>query len=113
MFCRLLKQHGHRTLSAYTGEAALATIGVERPDVVLLDNMMPGMNGLETLRQIRANPHTRQLPVIICSAVADLSLHTYALEKGANGYFVKASTRFSELLHMIESIEGNYTPSEF
>lgn len=88
--CKLLKRLGHRTMSAATGEAALALLATEIPDLIILDVMMPGMNGEEVLRMIRATEATATLPVIMHSAVADPEFQDNALAKGANGFLVKS-----------------------
>jgi CheY-like chemotaxis protein len=101
ILCRLLRLDGHRTVSAFTGEDALATLASQSPDVVILDFMMPGMDGIETLRQIRSNPATSGLRVIMYTAVSDPAFREHALEKGANAYFAKGQMQFSELRDLI------------
>jgi CheY-like chemotaxis protein len=88
--CKLLKRLGHRTISAATGEAALALLATELPDLIILDVMMPGMNGEEVLRLIRATEATATVPVIMHSAVASPDFQDNALAKGANGFLVKS-----------------------
>ncbi|MHB0937312.1 MAG: response regulator transcription factor [Armatimonadota bacterium] len=65
-----LERAGYQVLTAFDGREALKKIEDEHPDLVVLDVMMPYMNGLETLKQIRANPKTRNLPVIMLTAKA-------------------------------------------
>lgn len=101
ILCRLLRLDGHKTVSAFTGEDALATLSNQQPDVVILDFMMPGMDGIETLRQIRSNPATAELRVIMYTAVSDPAFREHALEKGANAYFSKGQMQFSELRDLI------------
>ncbi|HSU68296.1 MAG TPA: response regulator [Tepidisphaeraceae bacterium] len=101
MLCRLLTREGYDTVSAYSGEAALELIGAERPELVILDNMMPGMNGIEALRAIRETPDVARTPVIMYSAVADPAFREHAMQRGANAYFVKGSMQFSDLLKMM------------
>lgn len=60
-----LERAGYEVVTAYDGREALKKIDEERPDMVVLDVMMPYMDGFETLKQIRANPLTRNLPVIV------------------------------------------------
>ena len=97
LLCKLIRKLGYSTLSAYSGEGALATLGIEQADLLILDSMMPGMNGLEVLRLLRANPQTMALPVILYSAVADPLFQQHALEKGANEYWVKSGFDLSQL----------------
>ena len=93
---------GHQTSSASSGEAALALFASGgRADLIILDMMMPGMDGLEVLRQIRAAPATSNLPVIMFSGIAEPDFQTHALQKGANGYWVKGGMDFSRLADLI------------
>lgn len=75
--------------SETNGKRALTRIQEQQPDLILLDIMMPGMNGLDVLREIRANPATVDLPVILISARADASDIAQGLELGANDYITK------------------------
>ena len=65
-----LERAGYEVVTAYDGREALKKIEDEHPDMVVLDVMMPYMDGLETLKHIRANPATRSLPVIMLTAKA-------------------------------------------
>ena len=68
------KQAGCEVAIAYDGEAGLRRLGEFRPDVVQLDLMVPKMNGVEVIRQIRANPDWKSLPVLVLSSCCDLTL---------------------------------------
>lgn len=101
ILCRLLRLDGHRTISAFSGEDALCSLASQPADVIILDFMMPGMDGIETLRQIRANPATSGVRVIMYTAVADPAFREHAIEKGANAYFAKGQMEFSQLRQLI------------
>src|SRR5688500_9650682 len=95
---RLFQLAGHEARSVQDGEEALKYLGVaDRPDVVLLDIMMPEMDGLEVLRQVRNDPRISAVPVVMFTAVSDPVLERHALEKGANDYVVKGRYDFGEL----------------
>ena len=80
------------------GEEALKYLGVaDTPDVVLLDIMMPDMDGLEVLRQVRNDPRLSAVPIVMFTAVSDPVLERHALAKGANDYLVKGRFDFVEL----------------
>jgi two-component system cell cycle response regulator DivK len=64
----LLQHHGHRTLEAETGEAGLALVLQERPDLVLMDIQLPDISGVEALARIRAVPALQAVPVLAVSA---------------------------------------------
>ena len=91
-----LEEEGYQVISAYTGEEGLLKCKEESPDLVILDIQMPGMNGIETLRQMKMdNP---ELPVILSSAYSE-----YKQDLGAwasDGYVVKSSD-ISELKEAI------------
>ncbi len=97
VLARLLQQKGHRALIAPDGPAALQTVRDQGPDVVLLDMMMPDMDGLEVLRRLKADPQTARPAVILFSAVDDPKVVAAALNQGAQDYWVKASFKFDEL----------------
>jgi signal transduction histidine kinase len=71
------------------GAAALASATAEPPDLVLTDVMMPGLDGFELLRHLRADPRTREIPVILLSARAGEEARVEALEAGADDYMIK------------------------
>lgn len=86
---RSLASTGYRTICAEDGASALALLGRERIDIVLLDWMMPGLSGLDTLRAIRQNYSQDSLPVIMCTAVGEDENIVEAIESGADDYVVK------------------------
>lgn len=84
-----LKVRNYDSIVASSGKEALKMIDEHHPDAVLLDFMMPEMDGIEVLKTIRQNPETHTLPVIIVSAMADVEHHLKAELEGANGYLDK------------------------
>lgn len=86
---RSLASAGYRTLSVEGGAGALALLSTSSVDLVLLDWMMPGLSGLDTLRAIRQSYTQDALPVIMCTAVGEDENVVEALESGANDYVVK------------------------
>ncbi|HUO28954.1 MAG TPA: EAL domain-containing protein [Bryobacteraceae bacterium] len=89
MLSRRLRQHGFEVAEAADGPSALRQIEAGRPDLVLLDIMMPGMTGMEVLKALRATHAADQLPVIMVSALADSDQVVEALSLGANDYVTK------------------------
>lgn len=86
---RLLSLWGHRTAVAESGEAGFAAITAEKPDLIIVDGMMHGMNGVEFIRLIRADAHTATIPAILYTAVGDQTFTDNAIEKGANEIWIK------------------------
>jgi DNA-binding response OmpR family regulator len=89
MLSRRLSRCGYSVISANNGEQALRMLEESRVDLVLLDQMMPGMTGTEVLRRIRTSKSAQQLPVIMVTAVSDSSAIALALDLGANDYVTK------------------------
>ncbi|MGH9788450.1 MAG: response regulator [Candidatus Acidiferrales bacterium] len=76
-------------LVAEDGEECLAVVAGLKPDVILLDVMMPKLDGYQTCRRLKANPETRDIPVIFLTAKAQQFEITRGLEEGACGYLLK------------------------
>lgn len=86
---RRLKSWGYRVLTSDSGEDALQIAEAERPQLILLDIMMPKMKGREVCARLKANPKTKQIPVIFLSALG-LADHVRAgMDLGAEDYLVK------------------------
>ncbi len=84
-----LTMEGYEVLTAADGEEALRRLEQDRPDLVVLDIMMPKVDGYEVLRRIRADEEFRQLPVILLSAKGRPIDRDTGLEIGADDYIVK------------------------
>ena len=89
MLSAALAMLGHQPIEAYHGQQALEIISHDGPDLILLDYMMPGMNGLETLEQIRRLPDANDIPVYFLTAAQDRYLEERALRAGASGLLTK------------------------
>lgn len=85
----ILNEHGYRTLEAHTGNDAILTIATHAVDLVLLDILMPGMDGFEVLRRLRSQASETELPVIMVTASSDSDQIVKAFELGANDYLTK------------------------
>jgi len=84
-----LKNEYYNVISAYSGAEALEIIKNERPDLVLLDVMMPEMDGFEVCRRIKADPKTEHIPVVMVTALTDTADRVMGLEAGADDFLTK------------------------
>jgi two-component system sensor histidine kinase/response regulator len=98
----LLHAEGYDVMSATSAEQALQRLRARRPDLLLLDMMMPGTSGLELCRVLTAKPSLAEVPVIFLSAADEVGLITAALEAGAVDYVTKPFRR-AELLGRIRT----------
>lgn len=85
----LLTGHQFEVLVADSGETALQILTHERPDIILLDVMMPGLNGFETCKQIKANPELKDLPIMFMTALSEPADKIKGFELGAMDYITK------------------------
>jgi signal transduction histidine kinase len=85
----LLEPEGYRLAEATHGEEALELAAENTPDIILLDVMMPGMDGFETCRRIRANKEMREVPVLLLTALDDRKSRLEGLSAGADDFITK------------------------
>jgi CheY-like chemotaxis protein len=86
---RRLEREGHIVSTADNGKRALDLVAKEPFDIVLLDVMMPEMDGYETLDRLKSSPHSREIPVIMISALDDIASIVRCIERGAEDYLPK------------------------
>jgi len=106
--CRLnLTWDGHETIEAAAGAEGLALILSEAPDAVLLDVMMPNVDGIEVLNRIRETAETADLPVVLMSARVRVEDQIEGLSAGADGYITKpfAPSDLSEALEEAKDLD--------
>ena len=84
-----LEASGYRVVTASTGEDALVVCAQERPAMVLLDIMLPGIDGMEVCRRMKSNPTTADIPIIMLTAKGDEVDKILGLELGADDYITK------------------------
>jgi DNA-binding response OmpR family regulator len=99
---RLLQGHGYTVVEVGSGEEALAIAADDRPDIILLDIGLPGMDGWETLTRLQAVPATAKIPVVIATAQGSTEDSTRGFALGAVDYIVKPY-RIEELLAAFEA----------
>jgi CheY-like chemotaxis protein len=105
MFAEMMRVSGYRVLKTSSSTPALRMLTAEKPDVVILDIMMPEISGLEILRQMRQDPVLANLPVVVVSAQSMPADIKIGMEAGASMYLTKP-VGFTELKEAIERALG-------
>lgn len=103
LVCRQLELGGHAAIAATDGLQGLQVAQDTPPDLILLDLMLPGMDGLEVLAQLRATPATARIPVIISSAKSNPDDQQKALQSGAAAFLAKPFN-LQDLLEAVRSL---------
>jgi phosphate regulon transcriptional regulator PhoB len=105
-----LERQGYQVLTAKDGEEGLARIFATHPDLVLLDLLLPGLNGLEVLREVRAEPSTRDLPVLLLTARGAEMDKLLGFERGADDYITKPFSP-REVIARVEAVLRRVLPA--
>jgi DNA-binding response OmpR family regulator len=103
MYEERLKAEGFTIIQASNGEEALAKGKETKPSIVLLDIMMPKVNGFDVLKTLKANPDTKDIPVIILSALIQDVDRVEGKKLGAFDYIVKSETMPGEVIEKIKA----------
>lgn len=109
-----LETNGYKVLSFDSGEGLLEEIRNSTPDLFILDLMLPGIDGLEVCRQLRSNPHTKSIPIIMLTAKSEEFDKVLGLELGADDYLTKPFS-VRELVARVKAIlrrVANTAPAE-
>src|SRR5688572_12699410 len=101
-----LRQSGFTVVTAADGEEALRQAGAARPDIVLLDLIMPKLQGFEVLRRLKDDPATATIPVIVLSNLGQENDVKQAMELGATAYFIKSNLSLQELVEQVRGTLG-------
>ncbi len=96
----ILSRNGYEVSFAESGESGVVKAQQEKPDLIIMDVVMPGLNGFQATRAITGDPETRQIPVLICTAKNQENDRVWGLRQGASDYLVKP-VREAELLNKI------------
>ncbi len=103
-FEKMFKKEGYRTLSALNGDIGLNLTRKEKPDIILLDLILPKKNGFEVLAELKSDPETKDIPVIILTNLERTEDIDKALEIGATTYLVKTNYTLKEIIEKVEKI---------
>jgi putative two-component system response regulator len=94
LLCAQLEHEGYAPMSASNGAAALELVRRDAPDIILLDLSMPGMSGIEVARELKADPRTRTIPVVMVTSMSDRNSRLSALASGVEEFLEKPVDRF-------------------
>jgi twitching motility two-component system response regulator PilH len=85
----VLRKQGYEVITAESGELGIAVAKQEKPDLILMDVVMPGLNGFQATRQLSRNPETQSIPVIMCTTKGQETDRVWGMRQGAIDYLVK------------------------
>lgn len=107
---KMLSRFNFRMRTAAGGQQALDAVAAEKPDLILLDLMMPGVDGFEVLRQLRANPETSDIRIVILSALNSNEDIVKGFNAGANDFIMKPiimEKLLTSVITQIQLVENN------
>ena len=99
-----LHRHGFCVVVATNGEEGLKLAHSEKPDLILLDLIMPKMNGFEVLRRLKHEPATSRIPVVVLSNLGQQNDSVMARELGALDYWIKSNVGLEELAGRVKAV---------
>lgn len=105
-FGDILDQEGYEMVSAMDGEEGLKLIEAQKPDLILLDLILPKIHGFDVLKKLKENPETKDIPVIVLTNLEGTGDVEKALELGATTYLVKANYSLEEIISKIKKTLG-------
>ncbi|HDJ30378.1 response regulator [bacterium] len=106
-FEKALRAEGYDIISALDGETGLKLAQTQKPDLILLDLILPRLNGFEVLKKLKEDPQTKEIPVIILTNLERMSDIDKALELGATTYLVKVNYSLEEVIKKIKKTLGD------
>lgn len=102
----ILTQEGYETISALDGEVGLGLAKEKKPDLILLDLILPKIHGLEVLKNLKEIEETRDIPVIILTNLEGMTEVERAISLGATTYLIKAQYSLKEVVEKIKKALG-------
>lgn len=108
LFAEMMRVNGFRVIKMFSSAPAIPIIVQEKPDLILLDIMMPDISGLEVLRYMRREPELTHIPVIVVSAKSMPSDIKNGIEAGASIYLTKP-VGFQDLKQAVEKVINNHS----
>jgi len=103
-FGEVLKQEGYEMISALDGETGLRLAESEKPDLILLDLILPKIHGFDVLKKLKGDKETKDIPVIVLTNLEKIEDVDKALELGATTYLIKAQYSLEEVVEKIKKV---------
>jgi CheY-like chemotaxis protein len=103
-FSDILGPEGYEIISALDGEIGLRLAKTKNPDLILLDLILPKVHGFEVLKELKTDPKTKEIPVIVLTNLEEMGDVEKALELGATTYLVKVQYTLEEVVEKIKKI---------
>ncbi len=100
------KEAGFEVVRAFDGEEGLKLVETEKPDLVLLDILLPKLNGLQVAKQLKSNPSTKAIPIIILSVLDQSTSVAEALDSGVYEYIAKGDFKVEEIVAKVKEKFG-------
>jgi len=105
-FGDILSKEGYRVIGALDGEVGLRLAKSEKPDLILLDLVLPRIHGFKVLKKLKEDPQTKEIPVIILTNLEKMEDVEEALGLGATTYLVKTQYKLEEVIEKVKKILG-------
>lgn len=112
LYQKIFTFEGYAVELAHDGQEGLDKARNLKPTLILLDVMMPKMNGLEVIDKLKADPETRSIPVVMLTNLAGQQDAETALAKGAVKYIIKSEHQPNEIADMVKEVLAGYTGNE-
>jgi len=101
-----LSKEGYKIIPALDGEIGLRLVKIKKPDLVLLDLILPKIDGFEVLKRIKEDPEIRKIPIIVLTNLERIEDVDRALELGATTYLIKENYNLEEVVEKIKKALG-------
>jgi DNA-binding response OmpR family regulator len=106
-FSDVLEKKGYEIIMALDGEVGLKLAKSKNPDLILLDLILPKIHGFDVLKELKSDPKTKDIPIIVLTNLEGMADINKAIELGATTYLVKAHYSLDEVIKKIEGVLGN------
>ena len=103
---QMLERHGHEVITAPDGESGVQSAKDNKPDLVFMDIVMPGLNGFQATRQITHDPETKDIPVVLISTKDQETDKVWGSRQGAKAFLVKPITEETLMQTLAEHMQG-------